>query len=273
MVILPLSNSLMRNTSHNKYHIHAKAHNIELQKDYSMYLEQQPVDWQLLKGHLESSGTLNLNKDIVIKVVPNNDEANNEISVHSRMFQNGFMRLLCNFQCQNRDTDNYSTIMVMPYYPLGSLCDFCLSEDNIHVLRSLLKQAILHYLAAYDAHGFVHKNLYARNVLVSDTQDETVTRTLSDGNTVTIPTFGKSATIMEFDSSEFTQKTPHDDLSQFYWDIGCLITMLPHYIENICKWNVSFLTVFILELAIGKESYTSFYPLFNLIDKHICTLV
>lgn len=98
-----------------------------------------------------------------------------------------YMRFFCSFTCnesaQNIYRQRFAThpyvcsgpggalgLVVMPFYPLGSLNQCAWDRSNLHVLQNVLLQICFATIRAYEVHGFVHGDLHLDNVLVRKTK-------------------------------------------------------------------------------------------------------
>jgi hypothetical protein len=65
--------------------------------------------------------------------------------------------------------DKYKTsILVMPYYKNGSIYKYEWNLENSYLLKNLLGQVVNNCYKAYKRFGFIHKDLYFRNIVIND---------------------------------------------------------------------------------------------------------
>lgn len=243
------------------------------------------IDWittvKVLKGKLKQ------HNDIVIKI--GDSIVKKEIEIGKIVGkQRGFIRFLGHFHCHddyldhNGKSDNKNqrkkvckgkgadtSVIIMPYYPHGSVGDYKWKIESLPVLKSLLKQALLFYLAAYDASKFIHGDLHAKNILISTTSLKTVRKTFKDKDTIktiVIPTLGHTAVLMDFENSKFGEgKTM--DLVNLYYDVQKLFQLLPSQITWLSPQSVQSIIHAISTSSINLLPWTSMYLVFDMIDE------
>lgn len=154
-------------------------------------LQQDGTAWLGVKGYLTDKNfqvllaSLHNYKDVVVKF-GKVDEMQKEYDLGHQAYRHqvpNFMRFLCSFSCndsvrdiENRDFSVHNFvckglgdqlgILVMPYYPLGSLDKYAWSRGNLHVLKNVLHQVVFAMLYAYERFSFVHGDMHVGNVLL-----------------------------------------------------------------------------------------------------------
>lgn len=105
------------------------------------------------------------------------------MSVHLDQFPN-YIKYMCSSNCADNtqnilsgkdilensemcNVHDVSTgVLVMKYYPLGSVASYTWNEDNFELLKNVMVQVIFSALYAYETKYFVHRDMHARNVLL-----------------------------------------------------------------------------------------------------------
>jgi tRNA A-37 threonylcarbamoyl transferase component Bud32 len=77
-----------------------------------------------------------------------------------------------NFTLNTPQKSRNTSILEMPYYNLDSLENYKWNLTNINLLQNLIKQVITNYSNAFIKLGFIHKDLYFRNVLINNENGE-----------------------------------------------------------------------------------------------------
>lgn len=125
-------------------------------------------------------------KDIVLKAgILNSIDKEFEISKELKDLPN-FIRYYCKFVCFDnikkiiknegligtyylcKSGREQIGILAMNYYKLGSIGSYPWNENNINVLKNVLKHTVYTYLNAYLKLGFIHGDLHADNVLIKE---------------------------------------------------------------------------------------------------------
>jgi hypothetical protein len=190
----------------------------------------------ILLGNLEKYG------EIVVKV-GDSDNIIKEYS-YSNLLKNtkGFVKYICAFKCNDDFTrltgkeesickgpGSSMKVVLMPYFPMGSIAAYNWNVDNIHVLRSSLKHAFLSIMIAFSK-GFIHGDLHSGNVLLKKTSQSSITYSIPGMEPITIPTNGVRTWIMDFENSSIAKTdTPYNIMmifNNFYPDIKKLFVSL-----------------------------------------------
>jgi len=114
-------------------------------------------------------------------------------------------------------------LITMPYFELGNIGLYPWTPDNIHILRTCVKQTVLAYTNAF-FHGYLHGDFHPGNVLLEKTDEPNGLRTL----------------IMEFSKTRKIDANNKKDIIDFYFDIEKFFILLQdyRYIGNIDKATV-----------------------------------
>lgn len=82
--------------------------------------------------------------------------------------------------------------IVMPYYPERSMNEYPWKREHLPLLYNLMCQVCFALANAYDATGFIHDSLYARNVLLHPTTKKSV----SFGEGITLPVIDNTTVVL-----------------------------------------------------------------------------
>lgn len=145
-----------------------------------------------------------------------------EISKHIQ----GFLPFTSYFEYSNLG------LITMPYFELGNIGLYPWAPNNIHILRTCVKQTILAYINAF-FHGYLHGDFHPGNVLLEKTDETEVLYHK-------VPTNGLRIWIMEFSKSRVIEPNNKKDLIDFYFDMEKFFILLQdyRYIGNINKATV-----------------------------------
>ena len=154
-------------------------------------------------------------REVIIKIDFRHDTVQKEYDMGEVMFRNhipGFIRYICVFSCYdttNKDIqkvdasktlkrtltfptkqylptqicqaepneDDKENVLIMPYFPEGSIENYEWTEDNIQLLLNLLIHMILSLAVAFDKTNFVHNDLHLGNILLKTTSKKEITYT------------------------------------------------------------------------------------------------
>lgn len=179
----------------------------------------------------------------------------------------GFIKYICYFECN----DNYRRyfdkskipnelchgpgtqmkIILMPYYLLGSIANYKWTSENIDLLRSVIKSAVLTVIYAYNNKGIVHGDFHAGNVVLKNTKQKSIS---FDG--IRIELFGMRTWIMDFENTYISDKGNLEHLADFYYDLKKFFTLLQTHIRNIDKIGISKIESFINRLSLNQNKLT-----------------
>lgn len=135
----------------------------------------------------------------------------------------GFIKYICLIDCFDEFTQgkkkicnasqegkNSKHILVIPYLKIGSVAKYNWTQDNFHILQSLIKQVLMSCYFAYEKHGFIHNDMHLDNVMIKQTKKEKLI--YEDGTEIL--THGFLALLIDFDRSLFDKKKYN---TLFYW--------------------------------------------------------
>lgn len=189
-------------------------------------------------------------KDIVVKI-GDDDSIRREYEYGKKLYKiKGVVKFICYFEC-NDDFLKYPDkernhlcngegsrmkIIAMPYFELGSIGSYEWNLDNIHVLRTCIKHAIMTNISAF-MHGFLHGDFHPGNILLKKTKQSSIDYLFEEIGEVNIETNGVRTWIMDFENTrEISAENPRD-IMDFYFDIQKFFTLLQdhRFIKNIDK--------------------------------------
>lgn len=124
-------------------------------------------------------------------------------------------------------------IIIMPYFPLGSLETYLReahqSEKKALAVKLILCKAIYTLYKAYSLHGFVHGDFFSKNVVLKDDY--------------------KTPVLIDFENSSIGSR---DKLNQFWRDVDCMLGDVARYIFRDALNSIAHEHV-IIPRAYGKE--------------------
>jgi serine/threonine protein kinase len=220
------------------------------------------------------------NKHIVVKIVRSNKGAEHEYNIGQTLYENkliGFIKYTCLFSCYDTTNEDHSEItarepatkldskickaphidknlkkvIIMPYIQNGSLEDYNWNSENIHVLKSVLIQAVVSLAFAYDTIGFLHGDLHLGNVLFKETKQRTITYVSSNLGNISIETAGHKVVIMDFEKSETHVDKGDNAANVSFWDniyvmLNRVNTLSPNHGKRL-SWDDSEIIRFLRE--------------------------
>jgi hypothetical protein len=214
---------------------------------------------------------LELHKDIVVKL--GGDEAiRKEYEYSKKLYRlKGFVKFICYFECNDNfldypnKTNDYlckgegsqMKVIVMPHFEMGNIGSYTWSNENIQLLRSCIKHAILSHISAY-ATGYLHGDFHPGNVLLKRTKQAYISYLFEGiGEITNIETNGVRTWIMDFENTREISKENKTDLVDFYYDIQKFFMFLAdhRFIKNIDKSTLTYLMKNII-----KYSNSLIYP-------------
>ena len=89
-------------------------------------------------------------------------------------------------------------IMVMPYYPQGSVGKYKWSPESYATLRMCMSQIICSLMQAYETTQLIHNDTHLDNIIISKTTKPSIPYTIS-GKRIDVPTNGFRITIMDYE--------------------------------------------------------------------------
>lgn len=193
---------------------------------------------------------LEQHKDIVVKI-GDDDSIRREYEYAKKLYKiKGFVKFICYFECNDDFLDypnksknylcegegNKMKIIVMPYFPLGNIGSYEWKQENIHILRTCIKHAILTNISAFFS-GYLHGDFHPGNVLLKKTKQSYIDYGF-DG--INIETNGFRTWIMDYENTREVSMENTRDIMDFYFDIQKFFTLLQdhRFIRNIDKSTI-----------------------------------
>ena len=268
--------SLTRSPKFHKYYISCSGHITHATPTTEAWLnvlKAMKVDSDLDKsrvliGFMEKYG------EIVIKIGDTESmqkEYINSTRVHRLK---GFVKYICNFSC-NDDFRSIPTsdrtslckgpgdtmgIVLMPYFPLGSIAKYSWDKTNLVQLRSCLKHAFLSILVLFYKMNMIHGDFHPGNVLLKPTKQSDIIYSIPDVGEFTVITNGLRTWIMDYEktdyvdfSSKFSTITAFND---FYFDIQKFFMLLYNTIKTLDQRTIMPITSFISKRGMSSSYLT-----------------
>jgi serine/threonine protein kinase len=249
---LPKTHGIVLNSTSNKYYISNCQNRItentttsepwlKIIKSLRLPLHEYDKS-RILLSNLEKYG------EVVIKI---GDSSNifNEYTISLKLNKiKGFVKYICYFECNDNfikyPSDNKNTlcdgpgskmkVLIMPYFSLGSLANYCFNDTNIALLRTLLKHTLISYITALYRFKIIHGDFHPGNILLKTTKQTAISYDIPEiGFTTTISTNGIRPWIMDFENSYVGNINELQNLQNIYFDLKKLFFNLHIFIKNI----------------------------------------
>ena len=241
-----------------------------------------PTDeWLYIKSYLSDPqfnvllGQMKHYKDVVVKF-GSVSEMKTEYDIGQTAFVHkvpNFIKYLCWFTCEDsvhelkrRDfsIDHHICkskgkslgILVMPYYPLGSIEDYRWTRGNIETLKNVLLQVVYAILYAHESFGFVHGDLHLGNVLIRTSKKKQTTY-----GDHTVPVNGLYPIVMDFGKSNVQP----GNYTNVYRDLRRFLTLISDMKRSDIVIHCDVTSLFALE----KDNV----PITETLYQHIQTLI
>ena len=236
---------------------------------------------RILLGVLRNYG------EIVVKI-GDSDDIQKEYDIGRRLQHiKGYIKYICFFQCndnfRNFPSPNSFTlckgegqqmkVILMPYFPLGSIAGFSWLNYSIQLFHSCLKHATLSMITAFFTLGIIHGDFHIGNVLLKKTNLKSISYHISALNfTSNIDTHGFRTWIMDFENSTMANlSSPYDTmitLNRFYSDLSRFFGFIQYKIQIINPRTIAPITRHIDLLLMNGTmiNHNSLQYLLTLID-------
>jgi len=227
--------------------------------------------------------TLDEHKDIVVKL-GDDESIRREYEFSKKLYRlKGFVKFICYFECNDNflnypnEKRNYlcngegkqMKIIVMPYFELGSIGFYKWTPENIQVLRSCIKHAVLSYITAFTS-GYLHGDFHPGNVLLKKTKQRSIDYLFDGiGEVHNLETNGIRTWIMDFENTREINKANTTDIYNFYYDIQKFFIILQEhrFIKNINK-----LTMIHVMNIVNKYMNNIIFPDMNFINNILISI-
>lgn len=213
-------------------------------------------------------------REKVVKVGAN-DVIEHEYNIaHALSRVKGFVKFICYFTCNDdfykyfrKDSGNLCDgpgtsmkIILMPYFPEGSLGKHTWTADNIDVLRSCINMACLSLCEAFERKQIVHGDFHPENVMLKKTKQTTLE---FDG--IVVKTYGYRTWIMDFEASYQFNETTRDwkAKTDFFYDMKKFFILLPSFVPSIDKTGINAIVKFIYASENGELDKALMYETIN----------
>jgi hypothetical protein len=241
-----------RSPKSNKYFISTCKDKLRDNENYIKIIKEIKEIQSIRDIDLQKSQLLEASMDsinVIIKI-GDSSEIENEYNMSLQLKKyKGFVKFLCYFTCQDNFLEFFEKkrkticknwengnmkVIIMPYFPLGSVASYKWTIGNIKILHSSLYIACISYIDAYNEKGFVHGDFHAGNILLKKTTQKTIL----------VETHGIRPWICDFEKSYICKKSKNSD-ADFIYDLQKLFFLLPTMISNISKSNIMNIPQFI----------------------------
>lgn len=188
-------------------------------------------------------GVLDTHGEIVVKI-GDSDDIRSEYEFSQKLQHiKGFVKYICYFQCADNfrklsaqtslchGPGNEMKVILMPWFPLGSVSEFKWQDHDPELLRSCLKHAVLSMLTACYKLSFLHGDFHTGNVLIKKTKQKTLSYDIPQiGTFSNIETHGIRPWIMDFENSKvMDSSSPYHlmmSINDFYFDLNKFFMLL-----------------------------------------------
>ena len=205
-----------------------------------------PRDIDFQKSQLLES---QIDQHSVIVKIGDNKDIENEYTMSKQFGQvKGFIKFICYFTCDDDFREFFEgkrrqvcksangsslKVIIMPYFPLGSIASYAWTKENIHILRSCLAIACCSLIHAYVSKKLVHADFHAANILLKETSLSIVTF-----DDIEIKTNGIRTWICDFEKSYKYEDGNINAFGDFVYDLQKLFFLLPTFLPFIDRISV-----------------------------------
>lgn len=239
-------------------------------------------DVSIISAIFNYSEYLKKNKRIVIKIGDKNKTNKKEYDYSMKLKTiPGFIQFVCLFDCfddtynyiknnkeipnkictANNIGDNDKYVLVSSYYDCGSIKNYNWTLKNVHILKSLLKQACMSLMYAYMDYGFLHNDLHLDNVLFKKTKAKSIKY-----RDIDIESNGYKIIIMDFDLS--FMNVDRDKGIEFFWkNLLNFFSRLSYDLPSIRPFNNIDIINIVENNHNNNKDISKTFELLHIIDK------
>lgn len=182
----------------------------------------------------------------------------------------GYISYICLFDCyddsyekinpsricnaEKKDT-NLKKVLLMPYIIEGSVKNYKWSLYKFDILRSVVIQAIMSTIQAYQKVGFIHGDFHLDNILLKKTKKKYITYNIETDKgikEIQIPSNEYKVIIMDFENSWIIENRV-DGIELFWSNIYNMISRLNWDLEDNNKNKVNFVNLSAIISYIEKQ--------------------
>jgi len=237
--LLKQSGGLSRNANSAKYYVKTCSPEwVKVKEEIKKVQDTRDIDIQKSQILLGSMA----DEAVIVKIGESHD-IDNEYAVAQTVKRfKGFIKFYCFFTCDDnfreffkgkRNTICYGPgttmkVILMPFFPLGSIATYIWTPENIDILHSCLYIACLCYIDAYKERGFIHNDFHAANILLKKTRQ----RIISFTSEIHVTLRGVRPWIGDFEKSVVSNQSSMD-YEHFKYDIGKLFILLPTFVQHV----------------------------------------
>jgi hypothetical protein len=230
---------LSRSPNSSKYFIEVcSPDSVRVKKEIKLVTNSRDIDIQKSKLLLSIMDYQN----VVVKIGDSPDiKVEYEMSQHVKNLK-GFIKFYCFFTCNDdfreffkgkregicKGPGGQMQVIIMPYFPMGSIASYTWTNDNINVLKSCLYAACLCYIDANVKKHFIHNDFHAANIMMKSTKQ----RSLQFKGEINVKLYGARPWIGDFEKSVIGSESLKDE-ADFRYDLRKMFFLLPTFIKNI----------------------------------------
>jgi serine/threonine protein kinase len=224
---------------------------------------------RILLGNLEKYGS------IVVKVgdfASMMYEYENSKRVYSLK---GFMKYICFFSCNDdfrtlpsterssicRGPGETMGVIIMPYFPQGSLAKYNWNSTLKIQFQACLKHALFSIIALLHKSNLIHGDFHPGNVLLKPTKQTSIIYNIPQLGAYNLKTYGLRPWIMDFENMKYANYSSRflstQSFNDFYYDIQKFFMLLYNTIKTLDPRTVSPIVGYISKKSIDGGILTN----------------
>ena len=141
-------------------------------------------------------------------------------------------------------------VLLMPYFPLGSLAKYNWNKHNIHIFHTCIKHAVLSIISIFCKSHIIHGDFHPGNVLLKTTKQTELNYDLVGIGIISVPTYGMRPWIMDY-VADF--ESSYDN---FYYDVSKFFHLMPSILRNIDVRTIVPVTTCVQQLMMSSKLFT-----------------